>query len=73
MNEIPEIPQFGISPVFFILQLAFLLCWIVLSVMAFRRVLRETSGSATPLWVLVILFAPIIGAVLTLIALRRSE
>ena len=42
----------------------------ILGVFASIRVVRQTEGAALPLWLVVIWFIPIFGAILTLYALR---
>ena len=70
MNETLPLPSFGFGIFFFVIQIAILLAWLILSIFAIRKATRCTSGAATPLWILIVLLVPFIGAIITLACVK---
>ncbi|MCB1065891.1 MAG: PLDc N-terminal domain-containing protein [Verrucomicrobiae bacterium] len=70
MNDLPE---FGFTPQFFYIQATILLAWIILAVIAIRKSVKNTFGAATPLWILLVLLVPFIGAITTIACVRSNS
>jgi uncharacterized membrane protein YhaH (DUF805 family) len=70
MNEIDQ--SFGFTPLFFFIQAAILVLWIVLAVIAIRKAAKNTSGAATPLWILLVFLVPFLGAITTITCIRSQ-
>ena len=67
------LPTFGFTPLFFLIQLVILGAWLVLIIFAIRKAVRCTSGSATPLWILIVLLIPLLGAIITLACVQPER
>ncbi len=66
-------PSTVFTPMFFFIQGATLLVWFALVVIAIRKAIKNTSGSATPLWILLVFFVPFLGAVTTIACVKRGN
>ena len=50
-----------------------ILIQIILLVFAIRKVLKHSPASAMPVWIMVILLFPILGAIISLVAIKPSS
>jgi hypothetical protein len=62
--------QFGISPLKFAIQS---IVFLAPAVWATIRVARNRTGAALSLWLILVWFLPIIGAVMTLLIVKNNE
>jgi len=67
-TSIPLAFIFGGIPEFFLGGFLY----IVVSILASIKVVQETKGSATPVWLAFIWLAPCLGGILALIAVKRT-
>jgi len=62
--------NFGVSPLKFAIQSVI---WLFPAIWATLHVARNRSGTALPLWLMLVWFFPIIGPVLALIIVRNPN
>lgn len=65
--------SYGFTPLFFVIQAAILLLWIALAVVAIRKAVKDSTGGATPLWILLVLLFPFVGAIVTIACVKRDS
>lgn len=65
--------SFGVTPLFIIIQISTFLVWLVLVVLAIRKAAKFTTGSATPLWILLVFLVPYLGAITTLACVKKPK
>jgi len=61
---------FGISPLKFVVQS---IIWLLPAIWATVHVVRRRTGRALPLWLILIWFLPIVGALLALFIVRHPD